>query len=68
MQTVRKTPDEAKKGEFEQFKELTIEKYRNLTAQKNVIEEILIDRMGYFPKRVDNKILEALLKRIKEVR
>jgi len=34
--------------------------YRDLTARKNFIEQLLIDRMGYYPKRIDNKLLEAL--------
>ncbi|MBZ5753451.1 hypothetical protein [Metabacillus rhizolycopersici] len=34
--------------------------YRCYTARMKVIEGILIDRMGYKPKRVDNKLLESL--------
>lgn len=36
------------------------EQYRYYTARMRVIEGILIDRMGYKPKRVDNKLLESL--------
>lgn len=41
--------------------------YRELTARKNIIEQILIDRMGYFPKRIDDKLLGALEQKIKGV-
>ena len=34
--------------------------YRRYTARMKVIEGILIDRMGYKPKRVDDKLLESL--------
>jgi len=34
--------------------------YRHYTARMKVIEGILIDRMGYKPKRVDDKLLESL--------
>lgn len=36
------------------------QEYRRYTARMRVIEGILIDRMGYKPKRVDDKLLEAL--------
>jgi hypothetical protein len=36
------------------------QEYRRYTARMKVIEGILIDRMGYKPKRVNNKILESL--------
>lgn len=36
------------------------QEYRRYTARMKVIEGILIDRMGYKPKRVDNKLLESL--------
>lgn len=36
------------------------EEYRHFTARMKVIEGILIDRMGYKPKRVDNKLLARL--------
>lgn len=38
--------------------------YRHYTARMRVIEGILIDRMGYKPKRVDNKLLESLKAKI----
>lgn len=34
--------------------------YRRYTARMKVIEGILIDRMGYKPKRIDDKLLESL--------
>ena len=34
--------------------------YRRYTARMRVIEGILIDRMGYKPKRVDDKLLASL--------
>ena len=60
MQSVRKAPDEAKTDNYEELNEYGQEFYREATARKNVIEQILIDRMGYYPKRIDNKLLEAL--------
>ncbi|MFD2683249.1 hypothetical protein, partial [Bacillus seohaeanensis] len=36
------------------------QEYRRYTARMKVLEGILIDRMGYKPKRVDNKLLESL--------
>ncbi|MCQ6277520.1 hypothetical protein JMM81_21920 [Bacillus sp. V3B] len=36
------------------------EEYRRYTARMKVIEGILIDRMGYKPKRVDDKLLSSL--------
>lgn len=36
------------------------EEYRHYTARMKVIEGILIDRMGYKPKRVDDKLLTSL--------
>jgi hypothetical protein len=38
----------------------TEQEYRRYTARMKVIEGILIDRMGYKPKRVDDKLLESL--------
>ncbi|UAL49714.1 hypothetical protein K7887_21955 (plasmid) [Sutcliffiella horikoshii] len=34
--------------------------YRRYTARMKVIEGILVDRMGYKPKRVDDKLLMSL--------
>lgn len=38
--------------------------YRRYTARMKVIEGILIDRMGYKPKRVDDKLLLSLKEKI----
>lgn len=40
------------------------EEYRRYTARMRVIEGILIDRMGYKPKRVDDKLLLSLKAKI----
>lgn len=39
--------------------------YRRYTARMKVIEGILIDRMGYKPKRVDDRFLESLSAKVK---
>ncbi|WP_286181139.1 hypothetical protein [Bacillus sp. ISL-37] len=36
------------------------QEYRRYTARMRVLEGILIDRMGYKPERVDDKLLERL--------
>lgn len=41
--------------------------YRRYTARMKVLEGILIDRMGYKPKRVDVKLLAALKAKIENV-
>ena len=64
MQVVRKAPEEAKKDNYDELNESGQKFYRELTAQKNVIEQILVDRMGYFPKRIDDKLLNALYRKI----
>ena len=58
MRTVQKAP----KGVEVDSDTLTFSEseYRRYTARMKVIEGILIDRMGYKPKRVDNKLLESL--------
>jgi len=42
--------------------------YRRYTARMKVIEGILIDRMGYKPKRVDDKLLISLREKIERER
>lgn len=66
MQIVRKAPDEAKKSitGYEELKEDGINLYREATARQKVVEQLLIDRIGYYPQRVDNKLLEALKAKI----
>lgn len=68
MQSVRKAPDEAKKDNYEELNEYGQKLYRELTARQNVVQELLIDRMGYYPKRVDDKLLHALNQRIKGIK
>lgn len=66
MQLIRKAPQEAQKAVegYSELKDDGIRMYQEITARKNVIEEILIDRMGYFPKRIDDKLLNALKDKI----
>lgn len=40
--------------------------YREETARMNLIQEILIDRIGYYPKRIDDKLLNAWHNRLKK--
>lgn len=68
MQSVRKAPDEAKTSNFEELNEYGQELYREATARKNIIEQILIDRMGYFPQRIDDKLLIALQQKIDKIK
>lgn len=60
MQIVRKAPQKEEIDEYEAINQDGQRMYREITARKNVIEQILIDRMGYYPKRIDNKLLDAL--------
>ncbi|MCA1024445.1 hypothetical protein [Halobacillus litoralis] len=62
MQTVRKAPQEASVSE--QVVSYSEESYRAYTARVRLIEAILIDRMGYKPKRVDDKLLISLFNKI----
>src|SRR5699024_6228339 len=66
MQSVRTALYEIKtsRDDYDELNEYGQEFYREATARKNIIEQILIDRMGYYPKRVDNKLLDALESRI----
>lgn len=58
MQTVRKAPEGAEiPKDTIAFAE---QQYRENTARAKVIEGILIDRLGYKPKRIDDKLLAAL--------
>lgn len=47
-----------------EFKNATEDDYKRFTAYMNLIEEILIDRIGYKPKRIDDKLLIAWANRI----
>ncbi len=58
MRTVQKAPEEVEiDSDTLTFAE---SQYRHYTARMKVIEGILIDRMGYKPKRVDDKLLASL--------
>jgi hypothetical protein len=58
MRSVQKAPDGVVvDSDTRSFAE---REYRRYTARMKVIEGILIDRMGYKPKRVDDKLLESL--------
>ena len=62
MQIIRKAPSEANiPSDINQDSQ---EAYREHTAYMRVIEGILIDRLGYKPKRIDNKLLQALESKI----
>jgi hypothetical protein len=43
----------------EELKNAAEDEYKRSTAYMNLIEEILIDRVGYKPQRVDDKLLQA---------
>lgn len=62
MRTVQKAPEgiEIDKSIIE-FGE---SEYRFYTARMKLIEGLLVDRMGYKPKRVDDKLLTALKHRM----
>lgn len=70
MQIIRKAPQEAQNGldGYSELREEGIKLYRDATARKNVIEQILIDRMGYFPQRIDDKLLNALTLKINNMK
>lgn len=62
MRTLQKAPEAVLvPDELLRFGE---EEYRVYTARMKVIEGILIDRMGYKPKRIDDKLLESLKRKI----
>lgn len=65
MRTLQKAPEDTKidSGSLE-FAE---NEYRRYTARMKVLEGILIDRMGYKPKRVDDKLLAAFKAKIENV-
>src|SRR5699024_12000965 len=62
MQSVRKAPNEVKtsRNDYDELNEYGQEFYHEATARKNIIEQILIDSMGYYPKRVHNKLFDDL--------
>lgn len=62
MRTIQKAPEDV----FIDSDTLAFaeSEYRLYSARMRVIEGILIDRMGYKPKRVDDKLLESLRMKI----
>lgn len=58
MRTLQKAP-EGFEIDQEALSYVEVE-YRRYTARMKVLEGILVDRMGYKPKRVDNRLLENL--------
>lgn len=46
------------------MKNISEDDYKRFTAYMHLIEEILIDRIGYKPKRIDDKLLAAWAFRI----
>src|SRR5699024_4876100 len=62
--TARKNNIETRRNDYDKLNEYGQKFYREATARKNIIEQILIYRMGYYPKRVDNKLLDALESKI----
>lgn len=48
----------------EEFKNASEDEYKRSTAYMNIIEQILVDRIGYKPQRIDDKLLEAWEKRL----
>src|SRR5699024_12573706 len=66
MQSVRKAPNEVKtsRNDYDELNEYGQEFYREATARTNIIEQITIDRMRYYPKRVDNRLLDDVESKI----
>src|SRR5699024_2027367 len=66
MQSDRKAPNEVKtsRNDHDELNEYEQEFYRDATARKNIIEQILINRMQYYHKRVDNKLLDTIESKI----
>lgn len=62
MRTLQKAPEEVMVDS--NTLDFAEQEYRRYTARMKLIEGILIDRMGYKPKRVDNKLLESLRAKI----
>jgi len=63
MRTVQKAPQGAEIDKS--VIEFGESEYRLYTARMKLIEGLLTDRMGYKPKRVDDKLLAALQHRMK---
>ncbi|MGZ0880258.1 hypothetical protein ACWZQY_030420 [Priestia megaterium] len=63
MRSVQKAPEGA--GIDKSVIEFGESEYRLYTVRMKLIEGLLVDRMGYKPKRVDDKLLAALQHRMK---
>jgi len=50
----------------EELKIASEDEYKRTTAFMNIIEQILIDRIGYIPRRIDDKLLQAWEIKIKQ--
>jgi ABC-type taurine transport system substrate-binding protein len=62
MQDVRKASKETPMDDSQV--DFFVNEYKTLTARKNIIEQLLVDRMGYYPDRIDSKLLQALKSKI----
>lgn len=62
MQTIRKAPEAVQVPD--DINAFAQQQYREQTAYMKVIETILIDRLGYKPRRIDDKLLNALKAKI----
>ena len=51
-----------------ELKNAAEDEYKRFTALMNLIEEILIDRIGYKPQRVDDKLLQAWEEKINKTK
>lgn len=50
-----------------ELKNAAEDEYKRSTAYMNLIEEILIDRIGYKPQRIDDKLLQAWERKINNI-
>jgi len=68
MQIIRKAPQEAQSSVdgYSELKSDGINMYREITARQRTVEQLLVDRMGYFPKKVTDKLLNALNDKIRQ--
>src|SRR5699024_2309802 len=66
IQSVRNAPIEVNtsSNDYDELNGYVQEFYIEASERKNIREQIIIDRIGYYPKRVDNKLLDALESKI----
>src|SRR5699024_10889246 len=66
MQSVRIAQNEIKirHNNYDELNEYRKEHNNQVTTIKNIIQQILIDRMGYYIKRIDNKLLNILKQKL----